>query len=254
MFDETMWVAKGKTRRAWTVPASFAGQVVVVGLAVLTPLVFTERLKLGPMTMAAPVRYGGHHRPKPEHVKLVRTPVRPTPGTYTAPASIPRGVARVVDPPTSVADQPTGPECPEPCFYGDLRVLPAGPLVPGSEVLPPPPPVHEHAVAKPPAQPPATPARLRIGGNIQAGKLISRVEPVYPPLAVQTRTSGVVELAAVIGTDGRVRELKVLSGHPLLVRAALDAVRNWVYAPTTLNGDPVEVATWISVSFKLGAQ
>jgi protein TonB len=77
------------------------------------------------------------------------------------------------------------------------------------------------------------------------------VEPLYPPLARQTRVSGVVELVGIIATDGRIRELKLLSGSPLLARAALEAVRQWIYEPTLLNGEPVELVATISVIFRL---
>ena len=95
------------------------------------------------------------------------------------------------------------------------------------------------------------PQRIRVGGNVQAANLINQVRPVYPPLAKQARISGVVELSAIIGKDGRVQDLKVVRGHPLLVQAALDAVKNWVYRPTLLNGEPVEVSTTIDVNFTL---
>jgi len=75
--------------------------------------------------------------------------------------------------------------------------------------------------------------------------------PVYPPLARQARISGTVRLEAVIALSGVVQSLRVASGHPLLARAALDAVRQWVYQPTLLNGEPVEVLTQIDVNFKL---
>ena len=86
---------------------------------------------------------------------------------------------------------------------------------------------------------------------MQHGKLVHQVIPVYPALARQTRVSGAVELVGIIGTDGRIRELQLVKGHPLLVRAALDAVRQWVYRPTYLNGDPVEVVSPITVNFTL---
>ena len=75
--------------------------------------------------------------------------------------------------------------------------------------------------------------------------------PVYPPLARQARISGTVRLEAVIAFNGAVQSLRVASGHPLLAQAALDAVRQWVYQPTLLNGEPVEVLTQIDVNFKL---
>ena len=77
------------------------------------------------------------------------------------------------------------------------------------------------------------------------------MEPVYPPLARAARISGAVELTGVIATDGRIRELRVVSGHPLLAKAALEAVRQWVYEPTVLNGEPVEVIAPITVHFQL---
>jgi protein TonB len=87
--------------------------------------------------------------------------------------------------------------------------------------------------------------------GVQEAMLIHRVTPVYPLTAIKTRVSGVVRLAAVIGADGRIRELQVLGGHPFLVQAAVNAVREWVYRPTMLNGSPVEVMTDITVTFNL---
>jgi len=98
---------------------------------------------------------------------------------------------------------------------------------------------------------PAPIKRYQVGGLVKMATVIRRVDPVYPPLARQTRTSGAVELQGVIGTDGRIRELKVLKGHPLLVKAAVDAVWQWIYSPTTLNGEPVEVIAPITVNFIL---
>jgi protein TonB len=100
-------------------------------------------------------------------------------------------------------------------------------------------------VADPGAQP------LRIGGNIQSTKLISQPRPIYPPEAKAARVQGKVQLSAVIGTDGAVKTLDVISGDALLVPAALDAVKQWVYQPTLLNGNPVEVQTQIDVNFTL---
>jgi TonB family protein len=96
-----------------------------------------------------------------------------------------------------------------------------------------------------------TPQRIRVGGNVQQAKLVQQPAPVYPPLAKEARISGVVRLNAIIGTDGAVQNLTVVSGHPLLVAAALDSVKQWVYAPTFLNGKAVEVVTQIDVNFEL---
>jgi len=79
--------------------------------------------------------------------------------------------------------------------------------------------------------------------------IVHRVVPAYPPLARQARISGVVQLLGIVGTDGRIKELHVISGHFLLVHAALDAVRQWVYRPTLLNSEAVEVVAPITVTF-----
>jgi protein TonB len=103
------------------------------------------------------------------------------------------------------------------------------------------------------APPPPKPnvSRIRVGGAVQNAKLVNRVQPIYPPLARQTRISGTVKLHAIIGKNGNVDQLQVVSGHPLLVQAALDAVRQWRYQPTLLNGEPVDVDTEIDVIFSL---
>lgn len=109
-------------------------------------------------------------------------------------------------------------------------------------------------VPPPPAPlsaPPAVPGALQIGGRIQANKLISQTPPVYPQIAKSARIQGTVELAALIGLDGHMQQLSVISGHPLLRQSALDAVKEWVYAPTLLNGQPVSVSTTIDVVFTL---
>jgi len=98
---------------------------------------------------------------------------------------------------------------------------------------------------------PTTPQRIRVGGNVQSANLLSGRPPVYPPLAKQARIQGVVKLDAVIGKEGNIQQLTVSSGHPLLVPAAMEAVREWVYRPTLLNGNPVEVITQIDVNFTL---
>ncbi len=111
--------------------------------------------------------------------------------------------------------------------------------------------------APPPAKPapsvqkqPAAP--LAVGGDVQMAKLLRKVTPLYPPLARSARISGVVRLIGTIGKDGTIRDLELISGHPLLARAAMEAVEQWVYKPTLLNGNPVEVIAPIEVRFTLG--
>jgi periplasmic protein TonB len=99
----------------------------------------------------------------------------------------------------------------------------------------------------------ATPsAPMRVGGSVQMAKLIRKVIPEYPRLAKEARISGVVNLIGTIAKDGTIRNLQLVGGHPMLARAAMDAVEQWVYEPTLLNGEPVEVIAPIEVSFTLG--
>ncbi len=101
-----------------------------------------------------------------------------------------------------------------------------------------------------PQAPPATES-IHVGGNAQETKLITNVTPVYPPLAKAARVQGTVRFEATIGKDGTVQNLELLSGPPLLVQAATQAVQQWVYEPTLLNGNPVEVVTTIDINFTL---
>lgn len=110
---------------------------------------------------------------------------------------------------------------------------------------PPPPPKKED----PPKPKPTGP--IRVGGNVQAANLIRQIKPNYPPLAKQARISGTVRFNAIISKDGTIQNLTLVSGHPLLVQAAQDAVRQWQYRPTMLNGEAVEVQTQIDVNFTL---
>jgi len=102
----------------------------------------------------------------------------------------------------------------------------------------------------------AEPSRepVRIGGRIQAPKLIRRVPPRYPALAVQTRLQFIVILEALVGSDGRVRSVTVLRGHPFLDAAAVEAVRQWRYVPLLLNGEPLEFVLTVTINFHLTEQ
>jgi protein TonB len=106
----------------------------------------------------------------------------------------------------------------------------------------------------PPPLPPPPAAKiepLRLGSDVQAAKLIHQVSPPYPPLARLSRTQGVVVLEAIIDKEGLIDSLRLISGHPLLTQAAMDAVKQWKYQPTMLNGEPVEVVTTVTVTFTL---
>jgi protein TonB len=112
-----------------------------------------------------------------------------------------------------------------------------------SRVIPPPPPPHviEVEQSKP----------VTVTSDVQAAKLIRKVIPVYPRLAIAAHISGTVRLIGVVAKDGTVQQIRVVSGPALLVEAALDAVRQWVYRPTMLSGKPVEVIAPIDVIFTL---
>jgi protein TonB len=93
--------------------------------------------------------------------------------------------------------------------------------------------------------------RITVGGGVQGAMIVRKVPPVYPDLAKRAGVAGVVQLSAVIAKDGTVQQLNVLSGPPLLIQAALDAVKQWVYQPTMVGGSPVEVETTIDINFTL---
>jgi TonB family protein len=97
----------------------------------------------------------------------------------------------------------------------------------------------------------AMPQRIRVGGQVQASNLIKKVVPLYPPLAKQAGISGTVRFTVVIGKDGSVLSLQLVDGHPLLAQSAQDAVQQWQYRPTLLNGSPVEIITQVDVNFTL---
>ncbi len=97
----------------------------------------------------------------------------------------------------------------------------------------------------------ATPQRVRVSAGVTSGLLIKRVQPNYPPLARQARIQGTVVLHAVISKEGAIENLTLVSGHPMLAPAAIDAVKQWRYKPYLLNGEPVEVDTEVQVNFTL---
>jgi periplasmic protein TonB len=231
-----------KTKKPVTVLLSAVFQLVFLGILILVPLIYTEALPktmMATMLTAPPpppppppppaavqivkVRPQVHlmdagklMQPKviPKEVKIIKEEAEPDMGAVGAVGGVPGGVAG-----------------------GSMGGVLGG-VLGGVGTAPPPP--------KPKPTGP-----VRIGGNVQAAKLVNRITPIYPPLARQTRISGTVRLHAIISKDGSIQQLEVLSGHPLLQQAALDAVRQWRYQPTLLNGEPVEVDTTIDVIFSL---
>jgi TonB family protein len=164
----------------------------------------------------------------------VRRPAIPNPFLPTAPPVTTVEINRVEDP----ADASI-PELPEGYVPGAIQI---------TEGRRTPPPVEPPHIA-PPAQPEKRPVKVSEG--VLQAQLVSRIEPRYPLLALQTRQTGTVVLHAIISRDGRINALEVVSGSPFFVQAVLDAVRQWRYRPTMLNGEPVEIDTTITVIFQL---
>src|SRR5437868_4259489 len=115
-----------------------------------------------------------------------------------------------------------------------------------ADVLPTPPVMTAFVAAPPPP-----PAPVRVGGNIRPPTKTKDVKPTYPAIAQSARVQGVVIIEATIGPNGAVQEAKVLRSIPLLDQAALDAVRQWQFTPTLLNGVPVPVIMTVTVNFTL---
>jgi len=250
MFEQTFVEGIGKTHRTWTVMLSFIGQIFVVMVLILIPMIYFDALPKSQLTsfLVAPPPPPPPPPPPAAAPKVVRViPRQFDAGRLMAPKAVPKEIAMIKEE-----------ELPPPSAGGVVGGVPGG--VPGGTAggviggiigsvptaAPPPPPPPVKAVEKA-----ATPQRIRVGGNVQQAKLIRQPKPIYPPLAKQARISGVVRLDAIIGKDGTIQNLKVVSGHPLLVPAAMEAVKQWVYAPTLLNGEPVEVVTQIDVNFTL---
>ncbi len=96
-----------------------------------------------------------------------------------------------------------------------------------------------------------TPQRVRVGDTVMAGQVVTKVPPVYPPLARQARIQGLVVLKVLISKTGDVENVQLITGHPMLAPSAIEAVKQWKYKPYLLNGEPVEVETNVTVNFTL---
>jgi periplasmic protein TonB len=228
-----------KTNKPWTVALSMIFQVLFLGILILIPLIYTEALPkamLATMIVAPPPPPPPPPPPAATQIVHVKPQVHlMDAGKLVAPKVIPKDVKIIKeDAPDMSAGMAGG--VPGGVAGGSMGGVIGG-VIGGMGGAPPPP--------KP------TASRIRQGGSVQAALLVNKVQPVYPPLARQTRISGTVRLHAIISKTGSVESLEVLSGHPLLVRAAMDAVQQWRYKPTLLNGEPVEVDTTIDVIFSL---
>ena len=243
MFEEMVISSPNpkKTNKAWTVIVSSVFQITFLAILILIPLIYTEAL---PKTMMATMLSAPPPPPPPPPPPAVAQVVHVKPqahlmdaGKLMAPKVIPKEVKIIKeDAEPDVATGMTG-GVPGGVAGGSMGGVLGG-VIGGMGAAPPPPKPHQTGP-------------LRVGGNVQAARILNRVQPVYPPLARQTRISGTVRLHAIIGKDGAITSLEVMSGHPLLQQAALDAVRQWRYQPTLLNGEPVDVDTTIDVIFSL---
>lgn len=256
MFEQTFVEGTGKTNKPWTVALSFLIQIGLITLLVLIPLIWTDVLPKGTLTsfLVAPPPPPPPPPPPAAQaapVKAVKViPRQFDAGRLMAPKAIPKEIAMIKEeemPPSAGAGVGVVGGVPGGVPGGTPGGVIGGIIgsVPTAAPPPPPPPVKQE-VAKPKEV-----QRIRVGGNVQAAKLVRQPKPVYPPLAKQARIQGTVRFTAIIGRDGTIQNLTLVSGHPLLIPAAQDAVRQWVYQPTLLNGEPVEVVTQIDVNFTL---
>ena len=224
---------------------AYVVESIIVGLLVLLPLIYTQALPRDGLTSGVCLLPPRGQPPGPVWGRPMRTLHRPAVDPFQAPIRIPPRVVQITEaiappevhipPGLWIPGTPSG-------LGGGSGYVPGG--VPwGQEPTLPPPPVARTA--------PRPRTILRLSKGVVAARLLYQPKPVYPQLAIMARIQGTVILQAIISKDGSVQELKVLSGHPLLVRAAIDAVKTWRYQPTLLNDEPVDLLTEIEVNFSL---
>jgi protein TonB len=239
MFEDSLVESSGKLacRNPWTTAVSLAAQTLLGGMLVLLSLFYTEALPSQKLTsmLEAPAPPSAA-APSPRTLtRAAKQTSELDRGALMLPREIPKAIAMVHDdellgssvlaPGTGVPNSVTG-AVPNSMISDLLRSIPVA--------------VPKVAVQK-----------VRVSSGVAQGLLIRQVKPQYPALARQARIQGTVVLQAVIGKDGTVQNLRVLSGHPMLTEAAIDAVKQWLYKPYSLNGEPVEVDTQIYVNFTL---
>jgi periplasmic protein TonB len=243
MFEDSLIESGGKlkTKRGRTSMVAFIIEAMIVGVMVLIPLIFTEALpKTQLMTfLVAPPPPPPPPPPAaaPVHVvKQIQTDI--VNGQLRTPTKIPQKVQMIKED-----------EAPPPVMAstGVVGGVPGG--VPGGSMGG----VIGSVLSSTPTVAPkiATPQRVRVSSGVVSGLLLRKVNPTYPPLARQARIQGVVVLQAQISKDGNIENLQLISGHPMLAPAAIEAVKQWKYKPYLLNGEPVEVETQVQVNFTL---
>ena len=244
MFEDSLIESGGRLRskRGMTTTISFFIQVILIGILVLIPLLFTEALpKQQLMTFLVAPPPPPPPPPPPATappVKVVKIQSEIQNGQLRTPTKIPEKVQMIKEeeaPPPSMA------------AGGVVGGVPGG--VPGGQMGG----VIGGIISSAPVAVPkvAAPQRVRVSQGVSQGLLIKKVQPAYPPLARQARIQGSVMLQAEISKDGAIQNLRLISGHPMLAPAAIEAVKQWRYKPYYLNGEPVEVETQITVNFTL---
>ena len=217
------------SRKWYTVPLSLLVHTLVLLLVVVIPLVATGALP-DPRSVITYVPAVPGPIPLPPQIRRVEPTTKPMANRDAAPIEAPPDITPE---PIDSGFENRGPE---------VGGVPGGNVVDGSPdaIAPPPPP--------PPVKPPEP---VRIGGLIRAPERVHYVAPIYTPIAQTARVQGIVIIEATIGVDGRVTNARLLRSVPLLDDAALAAVRQWTYTPTTLNGIPVPVIMTVTVNFQL---
>jgi periplasmic protein TonB len=239
MFEDSLIESgnKLKTKRLATSIVSFFGQFLLLGILILVPLIYTEALpKTQLMTfLVAPPPPPPPPPPPAAVVKVVKIQSDLVNGQLRTPTKIPEKVQMIKEE-----------EAPPAMAGGVMGGVPGG--VPGGQMGG----VIGGMINSTSAIPKvATPQRVRVSSGVSAGLLIRRVQPNYPPLARQARIQGTVVLQAEISKDGTIQNLQLISGHPMLAPAAIEAVKQWRYKPYLLNGEPVAVDTQVQVNFTL---
>jgi len=249
MFEQVLVSRQGQASRPLAMTISFTGQVAALTAVALISLFRTDSLTsaFSFVRVAAPA---GPSQRTPPHTTAVskptsaRTPWR----VFTQPTRVPTQIALgEIETPASL-----GPAVIDNGIVGGIGTDSDYSVARLIDIPPPAPtPPSKPIAQEKPAAPSAPPKPIAVSQGVQSAKLIKQVKPAYPPLARQARLSGTVHLTAVIGRNGAIERLQLISGHPLLAPAAIEAVKQWLYRPTLLNGEPVEVVTEIDVNFTL---
>ena len=237
-----------QTRAAGPALISIAGHVIVLGLAVIIPLLYaTDAMPKVPTMMAFVASMPATSPPPPPPPPPPPSAPRPAEPKSEARTVRPDAFAAPVEAPADIRPEPPGVTAAgaEGGVEGGVVGGVAGGIVGGLVTAPPPPPPPPPPAPEPPKGP------VRIGGNVQAPALLKRVEPDYPEIALVTKITGLVILEATVGEDGAVQSVRVLRSVKFLDQAAIDAVKQWRYSPLVLNGIPTPFVLSVTLNFSV---